>query len=284
VIAPVLTTARLRLRPLSYDDRSLFHTLYCDADTMRHIGRPLTPARAAASLRATVDATREPDGPGFFVIVERRNRNSVGLCSIRSAADRRCREIGIMLVRGARQRGLATEALGALIDEAFDTLPIAAVSVQYRPANASMAGVCNALGFAPPIRPGKPGRRTRMLRRSQWRRRFHQPAKGKAMSNLIGFLENAGSNAALRHASREQLLRAMQLEEIAPAAQAALLKPSTSAIDGLFGARETMYCINQEIGPSKKKKAPAKKTPAKAPPKKTPAKKPAKKAPAKRKR
>lgn len=99
-------------------------------------------------------------------------------------------------------------------------------------------------------------------------------------SNVIGFLENAGRNAALHHASREQLLQAMQREEIAPVLRSALLQPERVAIDGLLGVRETMYCDNR--GVPVPKKAPPKKTPAKAPPKKTPAKKPTKKAPPKR--
>ncbi len=93
------------------------------------------------------------------------------------------------------------------------------------------------------------------------------------MSNIIRFLENAGRNAAMRHASREQLLQAMQCEEIAPELRSALLQPERTAIDGLLGVREKMYCSNKAITPPKPKEAPAKKTPAKAPPKKTPAKK-----------
>ena len=93
------------------------------------------------------------------------------------------------------------------------------------------------------------------------------------MSNVIGFLENAGRNAALRHASREQLLQAMQREQIEPVLSAALMQPDRMAIDGLLGVRDKMYAANKTIVPPKPKKAPAKKTPAKAPPKKTPAKK-----------
>jgi len=96
------------------------------------------------------------------------------------------------------------------------------------------------------------------------------------MSNLIGFLENAGRNAMLRYASREQLLRAMQQQNIESASRDALLQSQGSALEAILGARETMYCINEKIEPAKKKR--------KAPTKKTPAKKaPAKKGPAKRK-
>lgn len=96
------------------------------------------------------------------------------------------------------------------------------------------------------------------------------------MSNIIGFLEQAGANAAMRHVSREGLLKAMREEEIAPEQRNALLHAQRSMLDDLTGARATMYCKNESIAPPKKKKAPAKKKPAK--------KAPAKKAPAKRKR
>lgn len=300
-------TVRVRLRALARGDLRLFRALYCDADTMRHIGRPYSKALAAASLCATVDVAREASGPRFFVIVERRSRKSVGLCSIRPTRDAGSREIGIMLVRVGRGRGLATEALRALIDRAFRTLPITAVSVQYRNANAAMSKVCDRLEFSKsvPSRSGaKPKTCVRMLRRAQWHRRFQQPAEGKTMSNIIGFLEQAGRDAAMRHATREHVLRRMSEENIEPALQDALLQQEQSVLAALLGTRETMYCLNQFIEPQDapppvpveapppaqeappakappKKKAPARKK--KAPPKKkAPAKK--KKAPAKKKK
>ena len=104
------------------------------------------------------------------------------------------------------------------------------------------------------------------------------------MSKIIGFLEQAGRDAALRHATRAELLRRMSEENVDPALQDALLKPQRPALAALLGARETMYCSNQ--GPQPPKKAPVKAPPKKKGPakKKAPAKKPAKKAPAKRKR
>ena len=90
------------------------------------------------------------------------------------------------------------------------------------------------------------------------------------MSNVIGFLENVGRNAALHNASREQLLQAMQQGNVAPELQSALLSSSRMEIDSLLGVREKMYCSNFPVK-TPPKKAPAK-TPVKAPPKKAPAK------------
>jgi hypothetical protein len=170
-----------------------------------------------------------------------------------------------------------------MVDMAFEALPITAVSVQYRQANARSARLLDGLGFPKPRGGVKSGRCIRVLRRTQWRQCPPPSMRGSAMSNIIGFLEQTGGNAALRHASREQLLQSMRDENIELTLQEALLQPQRAVLDALIGTRETMYCTNQAIAPPKKK-APAKKKPAKAPPKKAPAKKPAKKAPAKRKR
>jgi|SRR6516225_1903365 hypothetical protein len=93
------------------------------------------------------------------------------------------------------------------------------------------------------------------------------------MSNIIGFLENAGSDAAMRYGARQKLLEVMKREDISL---------ERSVLDSMLGVRETMYCAIMAEMPGKKK--PAKKAPKKkAPSKKPPAKKPAKKAPAKKK-
>jgi RimJ/RimL family protein N-acetyltransferase len=314
-------TARVRLRALAPGDLALFRTLYCDARTMRHRGRPLARPRARSSVHATIAAARRRRGPRFFVIEERGRARAAGLCSIRPTDDPRRREVGIMLLRTRRGRGLASDALRVLIDRAFRRLPIAAISVQYRVANAAVSRLCDRLRFAAAAgRSGaKPMRCVRILRRSIWRGRGQPPARGKAMSKVIGFLEQAGRDVALRHATRERLLQQMNEDGIEAAHRQALLQGRGTELAALLGARETMYCSNQRIDapmeapavtptptptPAKKKapkkKKPAKKAPVKKPParKKSPAKKkgparkkgpakkkaPARKSPAKRKR
>lgn len=279
----MILTPRLRLRALTLDDLALFRALYCDPGTMRHVGKPMSRGLATASLRATVAATRKPGGLRFYAITERQSRRGVGMCSLRPAAwDERGAELGIMLLPSACGRGYAHEALRALIDDAFFRLRIESVWVQYRRANGGMARLCDRLDFDRAILPcaGASVRRCVRIPPRPERRDFsHQPARGATMSNIIGFLEQTGANAAMRHASREALLKAMRKEEIALNERSALFHAQRSMLDDLAGARETMYCQNQAI------KAPKKKTPAKKKPaKKAPAKKPAKKAPAKRKR
>lgn len=264
--APALETARLRLRALEPVDRALFHQLYGDAETMRHIGRAASERENNASFRATLNATRKSRRPRFFTILKKRGA-PIGLCSIRSISVRdRSAEVGIMLVRSALRRGYGSEALSALVDVTFGALPIDIVWAQYRPANAGIARLIESLGFSATNgwrpRGARMGRRVRVLQRSAWRKPSDQLGD-YSMSNIIGFLENAGRDAAMRHANREQLLKIMERAGIAS---------ERSVLDSLLGARETMFASNEKIAPPQKK-----------PVKKTPAKKPAKKAPSKKK-
>jgi ribosomal-protein-alanine N-acetyltransferase len=147
-----IATPRLRLRRLAANDLALIYALYTDARTMRHIGRPFSRALARASLHATLRAMREPEGPRFFVIVERKGSRKLGLCSLKYDREEAAAEIGIMLRAAARGKGLAGEALSALADAAFATLPIDALWVQYRSANKNAARLFVVLGFQEAIR------------------------------------------------------------------------------------------------------------------------------------
>lgn len=266
---------RLQLRALRDADARLFCALYCDAETMRFVAPALARDQALASFHATLQATRRQRAPRFFVVLEGRPGRAIGLCSIQAIARReRAAELGIMLAPGARQRRLAQPAMRHLMRLAFETLSIDLIWVQYRAANVAAARLFAGLGFAPRLRArprtARPTQTVRFLHRSTWQTISNQPCGGKCMSNIIGFLENVGRDAALRHASREQLLQAIRDEHLPAAQGAALTGADRGALDALLGTEHTLYCSNFPVKPPKK--APGKQ-PSKAPPKKAPPKK-----------
>ena len=69
------------------------------------------------------------------------------------------------------------------------------------------------------------------------------------MSKIIEFLDQAGRDAALRHATREQLLRRMSQHNIGDALQDALLRPQQTSLATLIGARETMGSVKLTLHP-----------------------------------
>ena len=62
------------------------------------------------------------------------------------------------------------------------------------------------------------------------------------MSNVISFLESVGQDAALRHATKEELELALSKAQIDPALQAAILGKDQQQIEALMGAATNVCC------------------------------------------
>jgi ribosomal-protein-alanine N-acetyltransferase len=121
-----LSTPRLILRSICESDEDLYCGLFCDPETMRFIGPPWTRAEAARAFHGVLDATRATQPRALFlVMVPKGAQEPVGLCSLQNfdAAGRRI-EMGVMVASQVRARGIASEALIALIAHAFATLPV----------------------------------------------------------------------------------------------------------------------------------------------------------------
>ena len=169
-----IETPRLQLGRLSEADEALYCELYSEADTMRYIGAPLSPERAARSFRrALARSNEQPSGPELFAIVEKSTQHAVGLCGVQpiDTAMRRA-EIGILLNPEARGLGYAAEGLAALLLHAFSALPIDAVWVQYQSSNAAAERLFIGLGFLLQV-DGEIGdacnaRHVRSVHRSSW--------------------------------------------------------------------------------------------------------------------
>jgi RimJ/RimL family protein N-acetyltransferase len=132
-LSPVeLLTARLRLRSICESDEQLYRALFCDPETMRFIGPAWTRGEAGRAFRGVLDATRAtPPRALFLTMVPKDAQQPIGLCSLQNldAAGRRV-EMGVMVASHVRARGVASEALIALVAHAFDTLPVDEVWVR----------------------------------------------------------------------------------------------------------------------------------------------------------
>lgn len=143
-------TARLRMRPLDARDETLYCGLYTDAETMRHICPPLSPERASRTFRKVIAAPRPLTGPFLFAMLHKSDERAVGICAVVQVDVRRAHaEVGAMLQREAQGQGYASECLIGLGSIAFSALPINAIWVQYRPANAAAKRLFLGLGFVP---------------------------------------------------------------------------------------------------------------------------------------
>ena len=127
----------------------MYVALYCDAETMRHIGAPMTPEDARASFRLALKRSKDqPLLSRFYAMLEADSGRAVGICGIQSFDSfARTAELGMMLIAQARARGHATEGLAALVTAAFAIFPIDTVWVQYSQEHAAAERLVIDVGF-----------------------------------------------------------------------------------------------------------------------------------------
>lgn len=148
--APILTTARLRLRPFTEADAPALLALHSNARVLRYWDAPpwRGPERAARFLTASRRMAEE--GTGVRLAVDRvADRAFLGWCAVVGwSPQHRSASLGYCLDDAAWGRGYATEAVGALLAWAFDALPLHRVQAETDTRNAASARVLEKLGFA----------------------------------------------------------------------------------------------------------------------------------------
>ncbi len=126
--APLLETARLRLRDWREGDRDLFHEINADRKVMEYFPFRRTRAESDAlfdRLRATILES----GLGFHAVALKDGDEAIGFCGLANAGVEPCLpsdsiEIGWRLATRFWGNGYITEAASALLDHGFRTLKL----------------------------------------------------------------------------------------------------------------------------------------------------------------
>jgi RimJ/RimL family protein N-acetyltransferase len=138
------------MRPIVAADAALYEHLYTDAETMRFVGAPLAPERAAKSFQvALAGMQRQPIERLFLTVVEKASHADVGICSLQNldAVDRSV-QAGVMFVAAARAKGHAKEAFIGLIQQVFAHLPVDELWVQFAIDHVAVQRGVVSVGFA----------------------------------------------------------------------------------------------------------------------------------------
>ncbi len=117
---PVLATARLRLRPLVEDDAKALHPMLADADLMTYSADG--PLGTVDDVRTYLAEEAEPGNQRTWAITRTGDDRAIGWVSGSEAdgdASGGVTEIGFILAREAWGRGIASEAVAAVIDRLF---------------------------------------------------------------------------------------------------------------------------------------------------------------------
>jgi RimJ/RimL family protein N-acetyltransferase len=144
---PELATPRLRLRPLVRPDVDRVAPLYADPEVNRFISAgPITPTQARDQVLRRL-AVPAPDGLGYWVLDT--GAELVGVVKLLPSTELPSElvEVGWRLARSHWGRGLAAEAVRAMLRHGFDTVGLPAVWALIRPNNVASVLLARRLGF-----------------------------------------------------------------------------------------------------------------------------------------
>jgi RimJ/RimL family protein N-acetyltransferase len=147
--APVLHTARLRLRPFGDADADGLFALHSNASVLRYWDAPPWSDRERAGRFITACRAMAQEGTGARLAVDRVcDGRFIGWCSLsRWNPDYRSASLGYCFDEPAWGQGYATEAAGVLLRWAFGTLDLNRVQAETDTRNVASARVLGKLGF-----------------------------------------------------------------------------------------------------------------------------------------
>ncbi|MGA0609735.1 GNAT family N-acetyltransferase [Caldimonas sp. KR1-144] len=145
---PTLHTARLLLRPFADADANALFALHSNRHVLRYWDAPAWTERARAERFIAACRQMAQEGTGARVAIERAGGAFIGWCGlVRWNPDYRSASMGYCLDDAAWGQGFATEAAGALLQWAFDTLDLNRVQSETDTRNTASSRVLEKLGF-----------------------------------------------------------------------------------------------------------------------------------------
>lgn len=148
VAHPVLVTPRLRLRPFRMDDVDAMHECYGDDGAMRFWNRPAHRRRSETERVVRRSMAFTPAKRIVWAVAEAESDRCLGMVNYHNA-DRRHRsaEIGYMIHPAQHRRGIATEAVGAVLAHCFGVAGFHRLQAVIDPENLASRTLVERLGF-----------------------------------------------------------------------------------------------------------------------------------------
>lgn len=146
---PTLHTARLRLRPFTAADTDAIYALGSNAAVLRYWDAPPWSERAQAERFIANCEKMAREGFGVRLAIERSaDQSFIGWCAFQKwEPEYRSAMIGYCFAEAAWGQGYATEAAGAVLQWAFDTLDLNRVESGADTRNRASERVLEKLGF-----------------------------------------------------------------------------------------------------------------------------------------
>ena len=148
---PTLSTSRLELRAITEADAPALFEIFSDGEVMRYWSRPpMASMEQARALVTEIQAHWQSRTLFQWGIAEGTEGPLVGTCTLYRWDRAHARaEIGYALRKDRWGRGLASEAVSAVLDFAFGRMGLHRVGADTDPRNLASARLLERLGFKP---------------------------------------------------------------------------------------------------------------------------------------
>ena len=146
---PILESQRLTLRPLADADVPALFAIFNDPEAMRYWARPaMTDVAEVEALLREIRSYAEKATLFQWGIARREDDVVIGTCTLfRINHEHRRAEVGYIVRRDLWSRGLATEAMTALVEHAFGTMNLHRLEADIDPRNDASIRLVERLGF-----------------------------------------------------------------------------------------------------------------------------------------
>ena len=146
---PTIECARLRLRPYRDDDVDALYALQSDPGVMRYWSYPAwTDRRQAEERLALIYRQQREEDVYIWVVADRDSDRMIGNCALFALnREQKHAEIGYSLMPACQGRGLAQEAVRAVLGFAFEVLGLERIEADIDPRNAPSCRLVERLGF-----------------------------------------------------------------------------------------------------------------------------------------
>jgi len=144
-----IETARVYLRPFTFDDLDAFAVIGSDPDVMRYIGagRPLSREETHTRLNAIIEH-RNKHGFGVWAAIDKSTGTLMGYCGLQFLDNTSEVEVGYRLAKRFWGMGLASEAAEASLRYGFQELGLDRIVAVVQPANLASQHVLEKIGLS----------------------------------------------------------------------------------------------------------------------------------------
>lgn len=143
------TTERLLIRPLAQKDKEFYISLYSNAKIMRNIGTAFTNIEAEKAFERTIKAAHQIKPKVMtWSIITLESDEIIGIQGLtKETSDSINTNIGIILASKAHGKLFPEEAMGALMEYAFEYLSVNKINAFYEKKNLATKRFVKKLGF-----------------------------------------------------------------------------------------------------------------------------------------